>query len=75
MAYERVMQRHIASMTGYEPKSSSVDHTGNPVSEEDTTLMTLVGLKESHEYDADTILLANLDRGKEHTWDEPPKVR
>ena len=63
LAYDRVMQRHYDKMTGYEPKSKSADHTMNPVDIEDLAIITLSGSKDKAEFDADTLILKELERG------------
>ena len=74
MSYERVMSRHYAKMTFYEPKSSTVDHSSNPISTEDNETLALFGLKETAIPDHDTALLKSLDKGLSFEWDKDPKV-
>jgi len=75
MSYDRVMQRYYDKMTHYEPKSSSVDHSGNPVTQEDYDLMTLAGLNGTGNEETDKELVHRLERGDSYEWDKPPKVR
>ena len=74
LAYERVMRRFYDKMTHYEPKSASVDHSHNPVSEDDNDIMTLVGLdaKEASTYESH--LLQTMERGLDFEWNRKPKV-
>lgn len=75
IGYERVMQRHICNLTFYEPKSSSIDHSGNTVPDDALELLTLTGLPAHEMVDSDTILINSLDRGLEYKWDQDPKVK
>ena len=74
MPYEREMARHYAKMTFYEPKASSVDHSNNPIADDDAELMTLFGLQNSEITDHDVAVLKSLDRGLLFEWDKTPKV-
>lgn len=74
MHYERAVCRHINNTTHYEPKSSSVDHSKNPISDADTDLMALVGLKGNVIDDEDSRTIKQLNRGLDYEWDKPPKV-
>ena len=74
MHYERAVCRHYNNTTYYEPKSSNVDHSTNPISDSDAELISLVGLKASTECDEDTRLIKQLDRGIDYQWDKPAKV-
>jgi len=74
LPYERVMRRHYDNMTGYEPKTAKVDHSANPISDNDRDILEIVGLHDSEEPDEDTAMLKKIDYGKTHEWDVPPKV-
>ena len=74
IGYERVMCRHYDKMTHYEVKSTSVDHTHNPVSPEDAELIALTGLGNPKETDAETVSLLKMDKGIEFEWDKDPVV-
>ena len=74
LGYERVMCRHYDKMTHYEVKSTSVDHTSNPVSSEDAELIALTGLGNPKENDAETAALLKMDKGIEFEWDKQPAV-
>ena len=74
IGYERVMCRHYDKMTHYEVKSTSVDHTHNPVSPEDEELIALTGLGNPKENDAETVNLLKMDKGIDFEWDGEPAV-
>jgi hypothetical protein len=74
ITYERVMQRHYEKMTHYEAKATTVDHSGNPVDDDDMDLLFLAGMKANQEYDADDLLFQNMEKGIDYQWDTPPKV-
>lgn len=74
VSYFRVMRRHYDKTTGYEPKTATVEHGGNSITEEDADLITLMGLNGSENVDSDSALLASLDRGLQHKWDATPQV-
>ena len=75
MAYVRVMRRFVDKMQYYDAKAADGDHSGNDVSEEDQTLMALVGLKgNDDDYNEDDMLFQQLERGKDYSWDKPPIV-
>ncbi len=74
MGYERVMRRYIDRMTHYEPKASTVDHSANPITPDDNDLMVMLGLKHEDDYDEETAMFKNMQRGYEYEWDRPPKV-
>lgn len=74
LTYERVMQRYIDKMTHYEAKAHEVDHSGNPVSEEDQDVMYLAGLKANDEFDPDDAIYRNLEKGLDFDWDKLPRV-
>ena len=73
--YLRAMTRYYDQLTGYEPKSSVADHSRNPISEEDSELLILVGLSGSDSDVKDRGLIECLHKGTTHKWDSPPKVR
>ena len=75
LQYDRVMTRYYDGMCHYEPKTTMVDHSGNPISEDDFEMLTLLGLPDSDDPKADLSLLESLDRGIEFKWDTKPKVR
>ena len=75
LGYERVMCRHYDKMTHYEVKSTSVDHTSNPVSSEDADLIALTGLGNPKETDAETVSFLKMDKGLDFKWDKEPVVR
>ena len=75
MGYERVMSRYYDKMMHYDPKSSDVDHSKNPVSDDDLDLIALVSLSKPEYTDAETALLHGLDLGTDYEWDKPPLVR
>ena len=74
ITYERVVRRYYDKMTHYEAKASEGDHSQNKVSEEDTELMHLVGVKYNGETDYDDAVLRSLDYGTNFNWNAPPKV-
>lgn len=74
LTYQRVMQRYVDKMTHYEAKAHTVDHSGNPVPEEDQDLMALVGLKAGDEYDPEDAIFKNLEKGIDFKWDQKPAV-
>jgi hypothetical protein len=74
MHYERAMCRYYDHMTHYDPKSSDVDHTGNPISDDDAELIQLLGLKGTVHEDEDALLIKQMDRGLEFDWGKPAKV-
>lgn len=75
MAYERVMRRYIDKMTHYDPKAQYVDHSRNPLAEDDRDLLLLSGLgTEPVEQDSDTALLKSLPRGHNYNWGREPSV-
>lgn len=76
MEYDRVKIRYYDQMTGYNPKASMVDHTGNSVDDEDMDLMELCGLADSKKKvtDYDTQLVRSLPRGTDFKWDKAPVV-
>ena len=75
MAYQRVMKRYIDKTTHLEPKATTVDHSNNPISAEDEELMWTLGLRGEDDYDEDSRLFRQLNRGLNFQWDQPPKVR
>lgn len=76
MAYDRVRIRYYDKMTGYNPKSSNVDHSGNTVDDDDMDLMELCGLADSAKVitDHDTALFKGLHRGVDYPWDKDAMV-
>ena len=74
MHYDRAMCRHYDNMTHYDVKSSDVDHTGNPISDEDKDLIELLGLKGTAHEDEDAMLIKQMDRGLDFNWSKPAKV-
>jgi hypothetical protein len=74
LPYERVMQRYYENMTNYEPTSSSMDHSKNPISEEDENLLLLHGQKGDSEWDMDSDLIEKANRGINYQWDKEPMV-
>ena len=75
MHYRRAVCRHFDGTKHYDPKSSDIDHTGNPISDEDQQLIDLLGLHKSDNMDHDTALLKSMERGINYEWDKSPKVR
>ena len=75
LTYQRVVQRYIDKMTHYEAKAHEVDHSSNPVSEEDQDIMYLAGLKGNDEFDSDDAIFLSLEKGCDFEWDKSPKVR
>ena len=77
MEYDRVKIRYYDQMTGYNPKASVVDHSGNAADDEAMDLMELCGLANSKKKvtEYDTQLVQSLPRGMDHKWDNPPLVR
>lgn len=75
LTYQRVVQRYIDKMTHYEAKAHEVDHSSNPVSEEDQDIMFLAGLKGNDEFDSDDAIFLSLEKGCDFEWDKSPKVR
>lgn len=74
MHYERAMCRHYDNMTHYDPKSSDIDHTGNPISDDDKALIELLGLKGTTHEDDDALLIKQMNKGLDFNWSKPPKV-
>ena len=74
MPYEREMARYCAKIAMYEMKSSSVDHSNNPIAEDDAEILTMFGLQTSDMPDYDLALMKNLDKGLLFEWDKTPKV-
>lgn len=74
LTYDRVMQRHFEGTKFVDLKSSPVDHSGNPISQEDQTALFLsgMGVKEAKDFDVD--IINQIDRGDNYEWDKPPKV-
>jgi len=75
MAYLRVMRRFVDKMEHYEAKAQDGDHAHNDVNDEDAELLLLVGLKGGgDDYDEETALFRQMDRGLSFQWDKPAKV-
>ena len=74
LTYQRVMQRAIDKMTGYEPVAKKEDHSTNPLSAEDEELLLLTGQKAAPEYDADDMYFQKMEKGLDFKWDKAPKV-
>ena len=74
MPYEREMARYCAKIAMYEMKSSSVDHSNNPIAEDDAEILTMFGLQTSDMPDYDLALMKNLDKGLLFECDKTPKV-
>ena len=74
LAYDRVVQRFHDGMKFADPKSSTVDHSANPIAEEDATLLRLIGLPGNND-ETGTIELSGLDKGLNFNWSKPPLVR
>ena len=74
LAYDRVVQRYNDGLRFVDPKCSSVDHSVNPVGEEDTTLLRLIGLP-GNDDGTGSMELTGLDRGMHFNWSHPPLVR
>ena len=74
MHYERIMCRHFDHTTHYDPTSTDIDHTGNPITSEDKQLIDLLGLRASDNIDYDTALLKSIEKGENFKWDKNPKV-
>jgi len=74
MAYERVMHRCFDGTEHYEPTSSQVDHSGNPLSAEALELLELTGLRDTPYTDHDDAVFKSMDFGKSFKWDKLPKV-
>ena len=62
-------------MMGYEPVASTVDYSQFPVSDDVKLIMSLTGLSGRKPDQYDEAVLRRLDRGVDHKWDVPPKVR
>ena len=75
LVYQRVMKRFIDKTTHLEPKATTVDHSNNPISPEDEELMWTIGLTGEDDYDEDSRLFQQLNRGLGFKWDQIPKVR
>ena len=75
MGYERKMHRYYDKMQHYEPKSHTVDHSGNELSEESRELLELVGLRGDECTDHDDALFKSMNFGKSFEWDKDAKVR
>jgi hypothetical protein len=69
------MQRWYDKMAGYEPVSTNVDHSKNPVPENIQTLLALTGLSNNDINEFDDAMLRKIDRGLNFDWDHDPKVR
>ena len=69
IAYERVKQRYLSKMLGYEPVSKEVDHSGNTISDEDAEIIDMAGL---HAMTAEKLSgepeLVGADRGYDYDW-------
>ena len=74
MHYERAMCRHFDNMTHYDVKSSDVDHSSNPISDDDIDLIELLGLKGTAHEDEDALLIKQMDRGLDFNWSKPALV-
>jgi hypothetical protein len=55
-------------------KASTVDYSGNPVSEEDriTMLLSGMGVQDHKEFDVD--IFDQIECGQQFNWDKPPLV-
>lgn len=74
LTYDRVMQRHYEKTTFVDIKATSVDHSGNEISEEDRIALLLsgIGVQDSKEFDTD--VFNQIERGEDFEWDKIPKV-
>jgi len=61
-------------MQHYEPKSQTVDHSGNELSEESRGLLELVGLRGDECTDHDDALFKSMNFGKSFEWDKDAKA-
>jgi len=75
ISYQRVMRRYIDKMTFYEPKATTVDHSGNPIDDDDQELINILGLKEVKETDYDESILMGIHKGVDYNWCAKPMVR
>jgi hypothetical protein len=75
MTYDRVLQRFLDKTTFVDFKNKEVDHSGNPITEEDEELIRLIGLGHVEFMDYDTEIIKSLKRGMDYDWGKPAKVR
>ena len=74
LPYDRVMRRYFEGQRN-DPTTSKSDHSGNPVSLEDTELLEICGRHNSEKPAEDIKMIQNIEFGKQFKWDKPPKVR
>lgn len=74
LTYDRVLQRHFDGTKFVDLKASDVDHSGNPIAEEDKTALLLAGMgvKDAKEFNID--ILDQVITGEDYAWDKPPMV-
>jgi hypothetical protein len=74
LTYDRVLQRHFEGTKFVDLKASTVDYSGNPVSEEDriTMLLSGMGVQDHKEFDVD--IFDQIECGQQFNWDKPPLV-
>ena len=75
ITYERVVARYIEKMTHYEPTAAKIDHSQNPIDDDDMELLYLTGQKCHTEFDAEDVLFQQMDKGMNFQWDTAAKVR
>ena len=71
----RVLNRWLTGTENIEPTAEKMKCSMEGITPEDEEFLTLVGLKASDDIDYDNDLIQSLDKGLEHDWDKPPKVR
>ena len=74
MEYDRVVQRHFDKTKFVEPVAAKADHSANPISEDDKTIIMLAGMGANDIEDYETSIFENIDRGIDYQWDVLPKV-
>jgi len=75
LTYNRVVNRWMTKMSGYDPKSEFCDHSKNPIDCNDKELLDLLGLTKNQTDTYDETLMANLHKGIDFQWDKKPQVR
>lgn len=74
LTYDRVLQRFLDKTVFVDLKAKDVDHSSNPMTEEDRELLAIVGLAKSENLDYDSELLKNIHRGEDFNWSKEIKV-
>lgn len=71
--YHRAMQRHFANTEHVQPLGKEIDHSSNPINQEDQDLMELTGAN-IDDQDYDERLLDEMEVGKTYPWHQQLKV-